>query len=148
MKISDDVQILLVEDSADDAELAMRSIKGANLVNEIIWLKDGEEVIAYLRGEGAHVERDTSIKPKLILLDLKLPKVSGIEVLEIIKNENELKNIPVVVMTSSKQSKDLKRCYELGVNSYVVKPISFSQFTEVIKEVSLYWVLINQIPKT
>lgn len=140
-------QIVLVEDSSDDAELTMRSLKGSNFVNDIVWLKDGEEAVNYLQGKGEYEGRDISIKPKLILLDLKLPKLSGTQVLEQIKKDDNLNNIPVVVMTSSKENSDLKKCYELGANSYVVKPINFSKFMEVTKEISLYWLLINQIPE-
>ena len=128
MALTNDVQIVLVEDSFDDAELTMRSLKSSNFVNEIIWLKDGEEAVNYLQGKGEYEDRDTSVKPKLILLDLKLPKLSGIEVLERIKKDENLRKIPVVVMTSSKENTDLERCYELGANSYVVKPINFSNF--------------------
>ena len=147
MALTNDVQIVLVEDSFDDAELTMRSLKSSNFVNEIIWLKDGEEAVNYLQGKGEYEDRDTSVKPKLILLDLKLPKLSGIEVLERIKKDENLRKIPVVVMTSSKENTDLERCYELGANSYVVKPINFSNFMDVTKEISMYWVLINQIPE-
>ncbi|MEP5613459.1 MAG: response regulator [Cyclobacteriaceae bacterium] len=143
MNITSEVQIVLIEDSDDDAALTMRAIKSSNLVNDIVWLKDGEEAINYLKSENEAGEA----KPKLILLDLKLPKINGIEVLERIKQDEDLKKMPVVVMTSSKESKDLDRCYSLGVNSYVVKPIDFSRFMDVTKKVSLYWVLINQIPK-
>ncbi len=146
MSLTNDVQIVLVEDNVDDAELSMRSLKNSNFVNEIIWLKDGEEAINYLTGKGEYSERDLAIKPKLILLDLKLPKLNGMEVLEVIKNDENLDNIPVVVMTSSKEDRDLKKCYELGANSYVVKPINFNSFMEMTKEISMYWVLINQLP--
>ncbi|MEQ6167365.1 response regulator [Ekhidna sp. MALMAid0563] len=147
MGLTNDVQIVLVEDSFDDAELTQRSLKNSNFVNEVIWLKDGEQAINYLQGKGEYAKRDTAIKPRLILLDLKLPKLSGLEVLERIKKDKNLHKIPVVVMTSSKENKDLDRCYELGANSYVVKPINFSNFMEVTKEISMYWVLINQIPE-
>ncbi|MEQ8905198.1 response regulator [Ekhidna sp.] len=147
MGLTNDVQIVLIEDSFDDAELTMRSLKNSNFVNEVVWLKDGEQAINYLQGKGEYAERDTAIKPRLILLDLKLPKLSGLEVLERIKKDENLQKIPVVVMTSSKENKDLDRCYELGANSYVVKPINFSNFMEVTKEISMYWVLINQIPE-
>lgn len=142
----DNLQIVLVEDSPDDAELAIRGLKNSKLVNDVIWLKDGEEAIHYLQKKG-RFKGDVFVKPKMILLDLKLPKLDGIEILERIKGDKTLKKIPVVVMTSSIENKDLDRCYELGVNSYVVKPIDFSQFMNVTKEISLYWMLINQIPK-
>ncbi|MEO9871629.1 response regulator [Ekhidna sp.] len=148
MGLTNDVQVVLVEDSVDDAELTMRSLKNSNFANEITWLKDGEDAINYLQGKGKYADRDITIKPKLILLDLKLPKLSGIQVLERIKKDKNLDKIPVVVMTSSKENSDLKRCYELGANSYVVKPINFSKFMEVTKEISMYWVLINQIPNS
>lgn len=147
MELINDVQIVLVEDSFDDAELTMRSLKNSNFVNEVIWLKDGEQAINYLQGKGDYTDRNTAVKPKLILLDLKLPKLSGLEVLERIKKDKNLHKIPVVVMTSSQENKDLEKCYELGVNSYVVKPINFSNFMKVTKEISMYWVLINQIPE-
>ncbi|MEP1094110.1 MAG: response regulator [Cyclobacteriaceae bacterium] len=142
----DNIQLVLVEDSSDDAELTMMALKESKLINDIIWLKDGKEAMDYLLKEGrfkGHVLK----KPKVILLDLKLPRLSGIEVLERIKSDKDLKKIPVVIMTSSNENKDLDRCYELGVNSYVVKPIDFSQFMEVIKGLILYWISINHITK-
>lgn len=146
MSLTNDVQIVLVEDNQDDAELTMRSLKNSNFVNEIIWLKDGEEAINYLTGKGEFSSRDINIKPRLILLDLKLPKLNGMEVLARIKKDENLDKIPVVVMTSSKENRDLEKCYELGANSYVVKPINFTNFMEMTREISMYWVLINQIP--
>ncbi|MEP1033545.1 response regulator [Ekhidna sp.] len=146
MSLTNDVQIVLVEDNPDDAELTMRSLKNSNFVNEIVWLKDGEEAINYLTGKGEYSKRDLNIKPRLILLDLKLPKLNGMEVLEIIKKNESLDKIPVVVMTSSKENRDLEKCYALGANSYVVKPINFTNFMQMTKEISMYWVLINQIP--
>lgn len=141
-----EIQIILVEDSTDDAELTMRSLKKSNVVNDIVWLKDGEEALNYLLRKEHYAERDLLRKPKLILLDLKLPKVSGIEVLEVIKKNEELKTIPVVVMTSSRENQDLEKCYQLGVNSYVVKPINFNKFMNLANEVSMYWVMINKTP--
>ncbi|WP_420577651.1 response regulator [Ekhidna sp.] len=142
-----EIQIILVEDSADDAELTMRSLKKSNVVNDIVWLKDGEDALNYLLRKGGYAERDLLKKPKLILLDLKLPKVSGIEVLEVIKKNEELKTIPVVVMTSSRENQDLEKCYQLGVNSYIVKPINFNKFMNLANEVSMYWVMINKTPE-
>jgi two-component system response regulator len=141
-----EIQIILIEDSPDDAELTMRSLKKSNVVNDILWLKDGEEALHYLLRKGEYAEREVIKKPKLILLDLKLPKVSGIEVLEVIKKNEDLKTIPVVIMTSSRENKDLERCYQLGVNSYVVKPINFNKFMNLANEVSMYWVMINKTP--
>lgn len=140
-----DIQIVIVEDSPDDAELTIRSLKRGNIVNDIKWLKDGEEALDYLLRRGPY-EGEVVSKPKLILLDLKLPKISGIEVLEIIKQHEELKTIPVVIMTSSRENKDLERCYQLGVNSYVVKPINFNKFMDMANKVSMYWVMINKTP--
>lgn len=147
MSTEEDIQIVLVEDSVDDMELTVRSLKSSNLVNKIVWLKDGEEATHYFKGEGKFEGRNTDIKPRLVLLDLKLPKLNGIEVLESIKSDSNLKSIPVVMMTSSNQGSDLERCYELGANSYVVKPIDFKEFTEVAKSISLYWLLINELPQ-
>lgn len=135
-----DVKIVLIEDNADDAELSMRSLKKNNLANDIEWLKDGAEALDHLEQYKNSKDED---KPRLILLDLKLPKISGIEVLESIKSDSALMTIPVVVMTSSREDKDLERCYALGVNSYIVKPIKFSEFSEVIKDVGLYWLMVN-----
>ena len=135
-----DVKIVLIEDNSDDAELSMRSLKKNNLANDIEWLKDGAEALDHLDQYKNSKDGD---KPRLILLDLKLPKISGIEVLESIKSDSDLMTIPVVIMTSSREDKDLERCYTLGVNSYIVKPIKFSDFTEVIKDVGLYWLMVN-----
>ena len=139
------MEILLAEDNEDDAMLTIRSLK-PYMKNELIWLKDGEEALNYLFGRGEYAERDVSFKPKVILLDLKMPKVDGIQVLKEIKSHENTKNIPVVIMTSSKEDKDLKTCYELGANSYVVKPIDFNQFSKAAKDISLYWLLINEPP--
>ncbi len=147
MSETNDLQIVLIEDSPDDAELTMRSIKRSNQIKDVVWLRDGEEAVHFMYGLGKYHDRDITIIPKLILLDLKLPKLSGTEVLEKIKKDETYRNIPVVIMTSSKENSDLNRCYALGANSYVVKPIDFSQFMKVTNDISLYWVLINQLPK-
>lgn len=139
------VEVLLIEDNPDDATLAMRALKEF-MTNEIVWLKDGEEAMNFLFGKEKYSGRDTSIKPKVILLDLKMPKVDGTELLQILRMDNQTKNIPVVVMTSSKEDADLKKCYEYGVNSYVVKPIDFGQFIKAARQISMYWLLVNEPP--
>ncbi|WP_421889803.1 response regulator [Marinoscillum sp.] len=141
-----DVTVVLIEDNPDDAELTMRSLNSFQLKNELVWLKDGASALQYLFGELPSENHKKNDKPKLILLDLKLPKVDGIEVLRRIKSDQELKTIPVVVMSSSKEPIDLKTCYELGANSFVTKPINYKEFIEVTKNVSLYWLLVNQTP--
>lgn len=140
----EEVQVLLVEDSSDDAELTMRSLSSLKLENEFVWVKDGVEAMDFLMGEGKYTSRSKSNKPKLILLDLKLPRLSGIEVLERIKNDEQLKTIPVVAITSSQEDSDLQACYDLGVNSFVTKPISYKDFIDATQKVSLYWLLINK----
>ncbi|MEP0365850.1 MAG: response regulator [Cyclobacteriaceae bacterium] len=140
----EEVQVLLVEDSPDDAELTMRSLSSLKLENEFVWVKDGVEAMDFLMGEGKYSSRNKSNKPKLILLDLKLPKLSGIEVLERIKNDEQLRTIPVVAITSSQEDSDLEACYDLGVNSFVTKPIDYKDFIEATQKVSLYWLLVNK----
>ncbi len=138
--------VVLVEDNPDDAELTMRSLNSLQLGNQIIWLKDGAEAINYLFGQQPDQSRRVSNRPKLILLDLKLPKVNGIEVLKRIKSDDQMKTVPVVVMTSSNESVDLRTCYQLGVNSFVTKPINYQEFIEATKNIGLYWLLVNQVP--
>ncbi len=138
-----EVEILIVEDNSSELELALYALKKHHLANHIVVLRDGAEVLEYLFGTDK--EGSTLAKvPKLILLDLKLPKVNGIEVLRRIKSEPRTMSIPVVVMTSSRQDQDLEECYRLGVNSYLVKPVNFDQFTESIRQVGFYWILLNQ----
>jgi two-component system response regulator len=139
-------EIIIVEDSNDDAELMMRALKSLNLKNPIVWLKDGEEALDYIFGEGKFHQNHPSEKPRLILLDLKLPKISGLEVLKKIKAEETTQNIPVVILTSSQENSDLKECYDLGANSYVVKPIDYKEFIKATEKVGLYWLLVNEIP--
>jgi two-component system response regulator len=140
------LEILLVEDNMNDAELTMRALIKHKIANEIIHLKDGAAAIDFLFGIGTYEGRDTDIKPKLILLDLKMPKVNGIEVLEKIKSDSNTKTIPVVILTSSKEHPDIEKCYRLGVNSYIVKPVEFQNFSKAVTELGLYWLLLNQPP--
>lgn len=140
------IEILLVEDNINDAELTMRALLKHKIANEIIHLKDGASAVDFLFGTGTFQGRDTDIKPKLILLDLKMPKLNGIEVLERIKNDSNTKTIPVVVLTSSKEHPDIEKCYRLGVNSYIVKPVEFQNFSKAVTELGLYWLLLNHPP--
>ena len=140
------VEILLVEDSMDDAEMTIHALRKKNLANSLIHLVDGEEALDFLYGTGKFAGRDTNVKPKLILLDLKMPKVNGMEVLERVKSDESTKIIPVVILTSSKEDPDLARCYELGANSYIVKPVEFESFVEAVTELGMYWMLLNHVP--
>lgn len=133
-------EIILIEDNISDADLVLRALKKNNLVNNVIHLQDGQEALDYFFGNS---EKDLPILPKLILLDLKMPKLNGIEVLEKLKMNELTKVIPIVILTSSKEDPDLKKCYELGANSYVVKPVVFDDFVKAIAQVGLYWLLVN-----
>lgn len=137
-------EIILVEDNISDADLVLRALKKCNLVNEVLHVHDGQEALDYFFGKA---ENSQPILPKLILLDLKMPKVNGLEVLERLKMNELTKSIPIVILTSSKEEPDLKKCYELGANSYVVKPVIFDDFVKAISQVGLYWLLVNVPPK-
>jgi two-component system response regulator len=139
-----DVEILLVEDSADDAMLTIRGLKKSGLANTIHHVVDGSEALDYIYCKGAYAGRNDRQHPKLILLDLKMPKISGIEVLEKIKSDPDLRNIPVVMLTSSKEDPDIKKCYSLGVNSYIVKPVDSENFFKAMQGLWLYWMILNQ----
>jgi len=139
------VDILLVEDNASDAELAMRALRKGKLANGITWVKDGAEALEFIFRDGAYAGRPDQL-PRLILLDLKLPKVDGIEVLRRIKSDERAKTIPVVVLTSSAEERDIVESYKLGVNSYVVKPVEFEQFSETVAQAGFYWMLVNKTP--
>ena len=139
------VDILLVEDNASDAELAMRALRKGKLANGITWVKDGAEALEFIFRDGAYAGRPDQL-PRLILLDLKLPKVDGIEVLRRIKSDERAKTIPVVVLTSSAEERDIVESYKLGVNSYVVKPVEFEQFSETVAKAGFYWMLVNKTP--
>ena len=139
------VEILLVEDNPHDAEITLRALKRANFANHVQWLKDGEEAIEYLFSEGPYADHPKP-RPRVMLLDIKMPKVDGIEVLKRIKADPRTRSIPVVMLTSSKEETDLVRSYDLGVNSYLVKPVDFQRFSEEVVRVGYYWVAMNQMP--
>jgi two-component system response regulator len=137
------VEILLVEDNPQDAELTIRALKKNNLANQLVHVKDGAEALDYLFARGKYDGRDTKNKPRVVLLDLKLPKLNGLEVLRIIKEDETLFTITVVIVTSSSEDPDMKTAYELGANSYVVKPVEFNAFVEAMSRLGLYWLLVN-----
>ncbi len=141
------VEILLVEDNLQDAELTIRSLKKHKLANNVFVVEDGAEALDFIFCRGKYGERDIKHPPRVIFLDLKLPLVSGLEVLRAVKQDTSTRSIPVVVLTSSREDPDVKAAYELGANSYVVKPVDFESFTKAIGELGLYWLLINQPPK-
>lgn len=140
------VEILLVEDSPHDAELTLHTLRKNHLANHVELMRDGAEALDFIFARGKYENRSVEDVPKVILLDLKLPKVDGLEVLRAIKSDPRTRTIPVVVMTSSREEQDMVESYALGVNSYVVKPVDFSQFTEAVRQAGLYWVLLNQLP--
>jgi two-component system response regulator len=141
------VELLLVEDNPQDLDLALRALRKAKVSNRIHVARDGAEALEFIFCEGPHAARHITDGPKVILLDLKLPKIDGLEVLKRIKGDPRTKMIPVVVLTSSKEQSDVVESYQLGVNSYIVKPVNFEQFTEAVRHLGLYWLLHNQPPK-
>ena len=141
-----EVEILLVEDNPNDAELALRALRKNNLANNILVVTDGEEALDFVFARGAFSDRKVENGPKVILLDLQLPKVDGLEVLRAIKSDPRTKIIPVVVLTSSKEESDIVASYRLGVNSYIVKPVDFGKFVSAVRDLGLYWLLLNQAP--
>jgi two-component system response regulator len=144
------VEILLVEDNPDDVELALHALKKNHLTNRIHVVRDGAEALEFIFCTGKYSDRsnENCHQPKVILLDLKLPKVDGLEVLRRIKSDDQTKTIPVVMMTSSREERDIVESYRLGVNSYIVKPVDFDQFTEAVRQLGMYWVLLNNPPTT
>jgi CheY-like chemotaxis protein len=141
------IEILLVEDNPDDLALTLRALNKANLSNQIYVARDGAEAMDYIFCEGAHATRRIEDAPKVILLDLKLPKVDGLEVLQRIKSDDRTRHIPTVVLTSSREQRDVVESYRLGVNSYIVKPVDFEGFASAVRDLGMYWLLINQPPK-
>ena len=140
------IEILLVEDNPQDVELTLRALKRHNLANKVHVVKDGAEALDFLFCTGSYAERDMNHTPKVILLDLKLPKVDGLEVLRTIKSDERTKLIPVVVLTSSREEQDMVDSYKLGVYSYIVKPVDFDKFVDAVGELGLYWLLLNEQP--
>jgi len=142
----EELEILLVEDNPTDAELTMRALKRKNLANKLVWVKDGEEALDFIYAQGQFADRNSEDLPRLILLDLRMPKVDGLEVLKEIKAHEKTRKIPVVVLTSSQEDQDVVESYKLGVNSYVSKPVEFDDFLEAVSTLGLYWMLINKPP--
>ncbi|HXA02486.1 MAG TPA: response regulator [Cytophagaceae bacterium] len=141
-----EIEVILVEDNPEDAELAIRALKQHHLANKLIHLKDGAEALDFIYGSGAYAGNGIKNNPKVIFLDLKMPKVGGIEVLKRIKSDPMTKTIPVVILTSSGEDPDIEKCYELGASSYIVKPVEFDTFAKTVVELGLYWLLLNRLP--
>jgi len=144
---ADNVEILLVEDTPADAEMTLRALRRNNLANKVHWVKDGEQALEFMFRTGAYASRTPAAVPKLVMLDIKMPKVDGIEVLRRLKANDETRTVPVVVMTSSNEERDVVESYRLGVNSYIVKPVQFESFLATVADIGLYWVITNRVPK-
>ena len=144
MNGNDEVEILVVEDNQEDAELTIRALTKQRLANKIVHLMDGAEALDFIYGQGNYSGRDINQVPKVILIDLKMPKVSGLEVLKQIKTDPRLKTIPVVILTSSAEDPDIKEAYDLGANSYIVKPVDFNVFFKTVADLGLYWLVVNK----
>jgi len=143
--MSNQKTILLVEDNPQDLELTLEGLSEYKIINSIVTARDGVEALEYLKYEGKYRNREEG-DPAVILLDIKMPRMDGIEVLEVIKKDERLKSIPVVMLTSSREEPDLKKCYKLGVNAYVVKPVDFTEFHEAVKHITVFWVITNEMP--
>lgn len=141
------VEVLLIEDNSQDAELELRALKKNNLVNSITLIENGADAVDFIFCQGKYSDREMTQHPKLILLDLKLPKINGLEILKMIKEDERTKTIPVVILTSSGEDPDIKTAYHLGANSYVIKPVGFDAFMESINKMGFYWLLVNKPPK-
>jgi two-component system response regulator len=142
-----DVEILLVEDNKSDAKLTIRELKKHHLANNLVHLIDGAQAIDFIFCKGDYADRNFDNKPKVIFLDIKMPKISGLEVLKALKNDERTRHIPVVMMTSSKEDKDIFESHQLGVNSYVVKPVGFENFSKTVSDLGFYWLVVNNTPK-
>lgn len=141
-----EIEILIIEDNPNDAEMALRALRKNKVSNNVLVIDDGEEAMDYIFARGKYESRNHFVRPKLILLDLKLPKISGLQILKALKESPDMKLTPVVVLTSSKQESDLIESYNLGVNSYIVKPVDFDNFVEAVRELGFYWLLLNRVP--
>ncbi|HDP95137.1 MAG TPA: response regulator [Candidatus Aminicenantes bacterium] len=146
MNTYDEVEILLVEDNPEDVEMSIRALKRNRITNNILAVSNGEEALDYLFKRGKFSNLETSCRPKVILLDIRLPRLDGKEVLRIIKNDPKTQTIPVIMLTSSKEERDIMESYQYGANSYIVKPVEFDKFTKSIQEIGMYWLLLNQHP--
>ena len=146
MDLNKTVEILLVEDNDNDAEMALRALKKNNISNKVTRLKDGEEALEFLFGTGEFEGRSVHNQPKVILLDLKMPKVDGLDVLKAVRSNKETEKIPIVMLTSSREERDVVEGYKLGVNSFIVKPVEYNSFMEAVKDIGIYWVLLNELP--
>ncbi len=144
--MSQEIEVLLVEDNESDAELTIRALKKNHLANKLLHLKDGAQALDFIFAKGEFADRNMESVPRVILLDLKMPKVNGIEVLQKIKEAERTKKIPVVILTSSKEDPDIQTCYGLGANSYIVKPVEFESFVKAISDLGFYWMILNQPP--
>jgi len=142
--MTDAAEVLLVEDNSDDAELALRALRKENVANRIVRLSDGEQALDFLFCRGAFKDRSFTQPPRVVLLDLKLPKIDGLEVLRAVKADPRTKAIPIVIMTASREEQDVVSSYQLGVNSYIQKPVDFDKFREVVRQLGLYWLLVNE----
>lgn len=146
MKDFDNVEVLLVEDNQFDAEMTMRALSKKSFINKVFWVKDGVEALDFIHCTGAYAERNPKQLPKLMLLDLKMPRLDGIDVLRDLKSDQRTRAIPIVAMTSSNQDNDVAESYRLGVNGFVTKPVQFSDFMEVVAKIGMYWLLVNRVP--